>query len=89
MTENAAVETLKKIQAAILWLCIAVYWIIFPLGLAWIVANIGRAVNYICGGCSDILNLMIILGAVICVIAVFWITDLLERKKGRRWRGEA
>jgi hypothetical protein len=89
MTENAVVETLKKIQAVTLWLFIAAYWVIFPLGLVWMGANIGRAVDYICGGCSDILNLMIILAAVICVIAVSWITDLLERKKRRRLRGEA
>jgi hypothetical protein len=89
MTENAVVETLNKIQAVILWLLIWAYWVIFPLGLTWIGANIGRAVDYICGGCSDILNLMIILGAVTCVIAVFWITDLLEGKKRRRFRGKA
>jgi hypothetical protein len=89
MTEDAVAETLEKIRAVVLWLFIAVYWVIFPLGLAWIGANIGRAVDYICGGCSDILNLMIILGALICVMGVFWITDLLERNKRRRLRGEA
>ena len=76
-------------QAVILSLRIAAYWVIFCLGLAWTGANIGRAVDYICGGCSDILNLMIIVGAVICVIAVFWITDLLDGEKRRRFRGEA